>query len=363
MLFIENTKYPLGLDISPDVIRLVQLKKSGDKIKFQALTKNELPDNTFENGEIKDKEALYKSIKHALNNPLFGKFTVDEVVASLPESKTFIKLIEVDRSPNDLAGLIESALEKHIPFSIKEIYYDWQIIKTLPEKYLILIGVAPKQLVDDFISVIEATGLSLAALEIDCTAVCRCFLAEEANKKIKSQNNYALIDLNKFNTAIIFYGQNTILFTISLPISGLEIINKIASALEIDANQAEKAKNLCGFDDKSAEGVIKNILSPIIEELIAKVNESIEFYNNHFQAGGPINKIIICGDAAEIKDLDKIIFQAIKIPVEIGKINTNIDFIDDKINNLLKNDNSADLGLSFGRAIGLSLRGVLVKDF
>jgi len=73
----------------------------------------------------------------------------------LPETKTFIKLIEVSKTPNPISETIEHEIEKHIPVPINEIFYDWQIIDERANKQRILIGVAPQNIVNQYISLIK----------------------------------------------------------------------------------------------------------------------------------------------------------------------------------------------------------------
>jgi len=43
------------------------------------------------------------------------------------------------------------------------------------------------------------------------------------------------------------------------------------------------------------------------DELKIKCTEAIAFFNHHFSAWGPIDKIILCGGGANIKNLEKLI--------------------------------------------------------
>jgi Tfp pilus assembly PilM family ATPase len=63
-----------------------------------------------------------------LAKPKFGAVSTNEVNACLPDTKTFIKLIEVEKSPNPLPDIIRVEVEKHVPLAIKDIYYDWQVV-------------------------------------------------------------------------------------------------------------------------------------------------------------------------------------------------------------------------------------------
>ena len=166
MFLANSSTYPLGLDISDLSIKLVQLNKVRDKIIIQAMGKYNLAKGIIENGEIKKRAELVKAVKKIMSSPLYGKVSSEEVIACLPEAKSFIKLIEIQKSPNSLADIVGSEIEKHVPVLLNEIYYDWQIIEEQADKYLVLIGAAPKDIVNQYTQMLYEAKLSHLALEI-----------------------------------------------------------------------------------------------------------------------------------------------------------------------------------------------------
>lgn len=384
MFFNNNSTYPVGLDISDLSLKLVQLNRQGDKIKIQAIGKTDLPSGLIEDGEIKNKDKVINEINKLISNPGYGKVTSNEIIACLPETKTFIKLIEIAKTPNPLSEIIEGEIEKHVPMAIEEIYYDWQIIENKPDKQRVLIGAAPLDIVNQYINLLDGAKLSTTALEIEPISLCRALLAEEKPKfKGQPNNNYGIIDIGAKRTSMTIYSKNTILFTLSMPISGEKITKNIAETLKIELKQAEKAKIICGLDKGKAQGIIKNILSGMIEELIKKINEAIEFYQNHYPGNGPLNKILLCGGGANIKNLSEIIGQATAVEVKKGNALINLaelsenfskiltethklkaDFIKDKNNGGGEKIISVaqDTSLTYATAIGLALRGIFIDE-
>ena len=383
--FTSASAYPFGLDISDQSLKLVQLNKIGNVIKIQALSKCGLPPGVISNGIITNKAELIKAIKRLIAEPIYGKVSSGEVVACLPESKTFIKLIEAQKSPNALADTIGSEIEKHVPLAIGEIYYDWQVIEELTDKYFILIGAAPKDIVNQYTAMLDEAKLSPVALEIEPVAIARCLLKEEA-PETKAEPavslNYGLMDIGADHTCMIFYSGNTILFTVSMPISGEKITAKISKALNLTAKQAEKAKIICGLDDTKANGVIKEILAEMIKNLAAKIKEAIQYYDNYFSHRGPLNQILLSGGGANIINLGKIISQELPIKIKTADALININENRDKFNEFFIEKHSLDFkatqissnnkekkisikqnsSATYATAIGLALRGIFIDE-
>jgi len=393
MFLTKGSTYPIGLDISDLSIKLVQLNKVRDKIKIQALSKISLPREVITQGEIKNKPELIKAIKKILSAPAYGRVGSEEVVACLPESKTFIKLIEVLKSPNTLADIMGGEIEKHVPLAASEIYYDWQIIEDLTDRYYILIGAAPKEIVNQYTAMLDEAGLSPVALEIEPVAIARCLLKEEspaaktvsfsAKPNAETGLNYGLLDIGADHTCMIFYSGNTILFTVSMPISGREITSNISKTLGITFEQAERAKIICGLDETKADGVIREILAGMMKDLVAKIKEALQYYENYFNQRGPLNKILLSGGGANITNLIKIISQEMQIEVQIADSLTNLNEDQSKFNELFTEKHSLDFrrakpgageaeknlsikqisSSAYATAVGLALRGIFIDEY
>lgn len=399
----KNSQYPIGLDISDLYLRMVQLKKTRDKIKIQSLGKIMLPEGTITDGEIKNKEEFKNAIHKLLSNPKIGAFGSQEVVASLPNIKTFIKLIEIEKSPNKIEDVIESEIEKEIPVNIENNYYDWQIIEEHSAYYKILVGVAPRNLVDQYIETLESAKLSIVAMEMESISITRALLSEESpnfnnehsrlkvkflkrkdNKKEDKKNipanikkNYGIIDIGAKRTKMIIYSKNSVITSISMPISGLDVTQKIAKALDIKEDDAEKAKIICGLDDSKAQGIISKILTENVNSLIEKIKKTIDFFESHYPNLGTIDEIIISGSGSNIKNLDAKIEEILTIRTRQADIFLNLDEDTEKIykdladnpkinSKFLKSKQNTTLSIDqdpireYATAVGLALRNVFI---
>jgi len=375
----KKSKYPIGLDISDYSLKLIQLnKKRRDSIDIQAISKVSLEKGIINDGEIVNKIKTIEAIKKLLDKPLKGKISSHDVVACLPETKTYLILIEIEKSPNELKKIIEAEIEKHIPIPVDEMYYDWQVIESTRNVDKVLIGACPKNIVKQYIEVLKEAKLSVVGLEIEAVAISRSLLKEESpkNKKGQVRDNHLIIDIGKKRTSMFVYSKNTPLLTLSLPLSGELITSQIAHSLEIDEEQAEKAKIICGLDKTKAKGIIRNILSDTIDNIIEKIDESIDYFNHHFPGKGEIKQIQICGGGSSIKNIDIYIEEATSIKTTKGDSLINFNNktliadnffletykIKSDFTNTEKDSKSMtinqDSRLSYATAIGLALRNI-----
>ncbi|MCU0679043.1 MAG: pilus assembly protein PilM [Planctomycetes bacterium] len=377
MIITKSGNFAAGLDISDLTLKLVQLKKIRDKIKIQALNKISLPANIMDKGEIKNEEGLLAGIAELFARPKYGALTTNMVNVSLPDTKTFIKLIEIDKSPNPLPDIIRAEIEKYIPLPLKDIYYDWQVISATQDKYHVLIGASPKNIVDQYIEILRRAKLAISALEIESVAICRALLNRESPKSKETlPGNCGIIDIGAKRSNMIIYAQNTIVLSMSMPIAGDEITNRIATSLEIKRDQAEKAKIICGLDKDKAQGIICDILSDMINDLIHRIKETIDFYTTHYPTYGQLQAIYLCGGGSNIKNIENIISHEVNIKTTLADIFTHITADDQNLIKHFSETHSVSLAaanladkdiarqnsaLSFATAIGLSLRDIFIN--
>jgi len=325
-IFKKKSNYPIGLDISDLSLKFVQLHKTKDSIDVQSFSKISLSKGWIENGEIKNKKKVLTHIKKLIDNPKFGKVSSNRVVSCLPEATTFIKLIKIEGDPEDLEEAIIFELNKHIPMSIEDVYYDYQIIKKNSEEKLVIFGAAPKKIVDDYVQLLKEAGLSIQAMEIESTAIARSILLEENPYFLdKKDKNYIIIDMGANRSSVFVYSRGTILFDVSIPISGQRISERISEKSQIDIKKVDLVKIVCGLDNKKCKGIVENNLSLMIDKLISKLEGVIKYYDSHFSEYGALDKILICGGGANIESIDKKIEAKVNIKTEIANPFINLN--------------------------------------
>lgn len=340
-----------SLDIGQCALRLIQLRKSGKKIEIISYNEINIPEGEISDGEIRNPQKMAKLIDELIKKTRGKKISTRYVTSILPEPKTFIKLIEIfPKSEEDIEKLVEEKIKSSIPLSLEDIYFDWQIITQFKEdkNMKILVGAAPKYIVNSYIKTFEIANLNLLALEIEAATIIRSLLKE----RVEVTGAKIFIDIGAVRTGLILYDENTIQFTVSLPISGIKITQEISEILKISQEEAEKAKIVCGLDEKRCGGALKKILFSTINNLIEEINKAIDFYHNHFNNQNKISEIILGGGGANFINIDKVFSEKLNIPITIANPFSKVS-LSKKISPL-----SPSKALSYLSAIGLALREI-----
>ncbi len=354
-----------GLDISDLSLKIVKLKKKRGVFGLASYGEEEIKPGIIKGGEIKDETALVKIIKNALAKVQGEKLKTKYVVASLPEEKAFLQVIQMPRlSEEDLKSAVIYEAENYIPLPIEEVYLDSQIV--LPvynhlDHFDVLIAALPKKTVDPYISCLKKANLKPLALEIESLAIARALIKNEA-----TVSPVLLIDLGETRTGFVVFSGNSLKFTSSIPVSSQSFTEIISKALKINPAEAEELKIQYGFqtDAKKKGSQVFEALIPALSDLIEQIKRYLNYYQTHASHehlppdGKGVTKILLCGGGANLKGLPLFLNTYFKIPVEVG--NPWINILPEPQKEVPELPFEKSLG--YTTALGLALRGIKTYD-
>ena len=355
--FLKLHPETFGLDISDLSVKIIKLKKKRGGFKLSCFGETPIKPGLIKKGEIKNEKSLIEIIKKAITNVKGEKIASKNVVASLPEEKAFLQVIQTPKMQEEkLKNAIYFEAENYIPMSMNDVYLDFQIV-TRPTARLpyfeILIAAAPKKIVDPYVALLSKAGLIPQALEIASQAINRSLIKNEF-----SAAPALLIDFGLTGTRFIISRSNSLRFTSSISASINDITSAIAKSLSINFEKAEELKlkygipkNIAGAKKQKGaeEQKVFSAMAPILRDLTEQIKKHLVYCRSHL-GGKNIAKIIICGGGANLKGLADFCSAQLKLPVEIGNPWINIG----------KNPPELPLkqSLRYTTAIGLALRGV-----
>lgn len=362
MFYFGSYYYPVGISINDFNLKLAQLKRVAGKVDIQALNRVELPSGIVEEGEVKDMEKLIIHLKKLNNDPLFGQIRNSRAIASLPDTKTFIKRLKVSKTLNNIEESIENEMEKHIPFLLDKVYYDWQRIDEGKDNYSVLVGACPQKISDDYYHALSEAGFLVEALESEAVAICRSVLeGGRSTGKKNSHFNYLIIDLGGSKTTFIVYADGTIIFTTDIESSQKDIVEEISKKMNISRSKAKNIKNKYQKGGKSNSNVeVDKIVNNVFWEINKKINEIFGYYNNQIKGKGQIEHIKLVGEGVHYKDIKSLISSS-QAEVERADPSIHLNVNKKKIRKKHgKNKKSSiyDYCLDFAASIGLSLNKV-----
>ena len=330
--FLNINPEIFGIDINDLSLRIVKLKKVGNNFKLVSFNEAQIKPGVIKEGAIQDEASLASIIKDACASVKGKKLGTKYAIISLPEEKSFSQVIQMPyMNHEELITAVPFEAENYIPLAIDKVYLDFQILEEHKgqnnSSHLdLMINVMPKNVVDAYVSCFKKAGLIPCILEVESQAIVRSLLRME--QKMPSM---VFVDFGQTKTSFIIFSGNSIRFTCTIPVSSQQLTHAIVDGLGISFEKAEELKVKKGLEtkkeDKSSD--IASLISPILSDLAEQIKKYINFYQGHvsheyFPSDGKIDKIILCGGGANLKELPDFLFKKLKIQVEVGNPLLNI---------------------------------------
>lgn len=303
-----HTSTSLGLDLSDRAAKFFQLRRNRHNYDADLFFERPLPAGIIKNGIIIQKEQLVQELNQCLR-PSMKKLS-DIVVLSLPDAQTFLRTISIEK-PGELPDRLLATLPQYLPLPIAEMYYDHVVMGENDQGWQVTIASAARSTVDAYLDVMEALHLIPVALEVQALALARFALAEKSD-----DHATAILDLGGTRSSLIVCDRGTVQFTVSLPIAGDDITQRIAEQLSLNNTEAEKAKRTCGLDAVKCDGALRVVLTDMVDRLTDRIHEAQEYYLDHFPEGRNFAEIIVAGGGAELLGIDEVLQQKLNIPVK-----------------------------------------------
>jgi type IV pilus assembly protein PilM len=305
----------VGLDIGSKTIKAAEVtdsKKGHTLFKFGM---SEIAPGLIEDGAIKDPEAVAEKIKQ-----LFKSYGIknSNVALSIGGYSVIVKKISVPTATEDqLQDTIHFEAEQYIPFDINDVNLDFQILgenENNPNQMNVLLVAAKKEMVNDYVSLVELAGLEPKVIDVDAFALQNVF---ELNYEPNPNENVALIDIGASKTSLnILKGDNSV-FMRDVSLGCGQINQKIASLIDCSIEEAEAIKFGEGSDNISPED-LSDIISSVVADWCTEIRRALDFFYSTYP-DDQIKKIILSGGGGNIQELRQLL--AVETSAEVTTIN------------------------------------------
>src|SRR3989344_3382831 len=169
-MFFGDIDNPIGIDISDVSVKLVQFNRRNGKLEVAAYSDVPLPSGLVENDIVENEEGLVSFLKGIFRNKTYqtGKLKGRSIVVSIPESKAFVRVINLPRlGPNELLTAVPLEAEQYIPIPIDQMQIDWQVVGETRNGLRVFITATPKNYVRDILNVLKKAGLVAQSIEAE----------------------------------------------------------------------------------------------------------------------------------------------------------------------------------------------------
>jgi type IV pilus assembly protein PilM len=314
-------KLALGLDIGSNSVKLIQLKEQRRRgqvgFALQNFGMKQLPPEAIVDGALMNSTAIVQAIQELLAEL---KIKQKEVAIGVSGHSVIIKKISMPRmSQEELEESIQWEAEQYIPFDVKDVNIDTQILNAdandATGQMDVLLVAAKKDMINDYTTVVSESGLMPVVVDVDAFAVQNMF---GANYDVPEKETLVLINAGAAVVNINIISNGVTVFTRDMTIGGNQFTEEIQKQLNISYEEAEALKIGGGRHDADAvvPQEVERVMGSVAEQVAGEIQRSLDFYAGT-AAEANFSKVFISGGTAKIPALFKTIEQRVGVPVEI----------------------------------------------
>jgi type IV pilus assembly protein PilM len=312
--------------------------------------------NLIKRGVIQDVAQVAQVLKKTLTScspvPAAGR----DVVGSIPEVQSFVRVIELPSMVETEVGeAVQWAVRRHIPCDLDRVYIGWQLLtgEGSGGRHKVLVGAARRDVVDPLLAVFDELNLNVVALELESEAVVRCLLPHDS-AEAREIRGVLVVDLGATSTNVVFFDRGAMRFTASIQSGGDALTRRLVQELGLPANEAIEQKALVGLTGAEGnEERVAAVLRAAALELIQKVENTVRGMSVQLSADEQVRVVLLSGGGANLRgiiDLFRSVFPG--VPVQLG--NPLVNFSRDEVARAPKL--SVADALHFTTALGLAQR-------
>ncbi len=312
----------VGLDIGSHSVKLVEIAQTKKGYELQSFGLIGLPQHAVVEGSIKEMEIVSSAIKNLCRNL---KVKNKNVSTSISGYSVIVKKITIDRrEDSELEGSIHDEAEQYIPFDISDVNLDFEILRP-PETEEeseeerekeqsglmdVMLVAAKKDMVEDYVSLLQLAGLNPMVLDVDAFALQNAF---EVNVG-ESEGCFALINVGAEELGINAIKDGVSIFTRDSSYGGAQITEAIMSKFNVGFEEAEGIK-LGGAKSEEQKAELEEIFTNVISGWGQEIKRALDFLASTYP-DETIEKLYISGGSSRIPGFRKYLELETELAVE-----------------------------------------------
>lgn len=305
----------VGLDIGSSAIKLVRLKQTSGSWALQAFSLGHLPPDAIVDGRIMNFSVVIERLRELMRE---AGVKGGSCAIAVSGSSLIVKRLSLpEMTRQELADSIVWEAEQYIPFDIKDVNVDAQIInsKAGQGQMDVMMVAAKKDVVNEYVSVAAEAGLTTEVVDVAIFAALNMF---EANYTIPADQTVALLNIgsNQINVGIMAGG--AIAFTRDISTGGSRLTAEIQRQFNVSWEEAEAFKT--GAESSLSSSTIARDVNKLAEKvcdnIVGEIQRSLDFYVAT-TVNANVNRLYLTGGSAQLPALIRALERRIEVPVEL----------------------------------------------
>jgi type IV pilus assembly protein PilM len=315
-LFAKKKPPLIGIDISSSAVKVLELSRNGEHFRIERYAVEPLPQNSVVEHKITEVEPVANAVERAVKR---SGTRCKHVAIAVPGAHVITKLIKMPAKMTDQERQTQVELEAdhYIPYPLDEVNMDFQVIEAQdgnPEEVSVIVAACRKEIVDDYLAVVQGPGLIPSVVDIETFAV------ENAYGLIAShmpgggqEKTVAVLDVGATTTNINVMHNGRSVYTRDHNFGGRQLTEEIQRRYGLSYEEAGLAKKQGGLPDNYQTEVLR----PFMEAMCQEIMRALQF----FYSSSPYNSvdnILLAGGCAQIVGIDELVAARIGVPTMVG---------------------------------------------
>ena len=302
----------VGLDIGSRSIKAAEIVETKRGSALKSMGSIDIAHGVIEEGTINDPESVAESIQQLWKS---SGIKESNVAVSIGGYSVIVKKIIVQTMAEEqLQETIHFEAEQYIPFDISDVNLDFQILgesESNPNQMDVFLVAAKKEMVDDYINLINLSGLNACTIDVEAFALQNTFEANYATQK----ENIALIDIGASKTSLNILKDAASVFMRDVSLGCGQINQKIMSLIECSFEEAEQLK-YGNKPDRLSPDDFKGIVSSVVADWCTEIRRALDFFYSTYPQD-QIKRIILSGGGANIAEFRNLLATEASADVEV----------------------------------------------
>ena len=360
--FLFKKSGGIGIEIAPDKINIVQMRKQGQQYKLVKYVSREIEGGIVAEGKIANPPALATLIQETLAE---AKIKTKRVTTGVPMREAIVRVIAIPAELDELEAremILNHEAALYLPYPREEVDLDYQKLDYFLdedgiEKVHVLLVATRREVTDSYMETFRQAGLQVDVLEINSFALIRTI--KEQLQQFGYQEAAALVDIEFDNTEIAIIVEGIPQFSRTVPIGTYQLYKALSQAMNLppsgNISLLQEFTILNPPVDANSSKTGATWINPgmaslmrVLGELSDEIRRSINFYVN--QTGEvEVAQLLLAGPGSAIGRIDEFFMEKLNLPaIQIDPIATLGLQVDGEISSIQR--------AALGTVVGLGLR-------
>lgn len=346
-LFAKKTKAVIGIDIGTHSVKLVELAGTKASPRVVAWAVAPLAAGAFSENAIANAELVADALNEAMVKS-GAKAESAAVAVSSSHAITKVLGMPADIGEVELEEQINVEALHFIPYPIDEVNLDFEIVgksETNEDENDVLLVACRRSIVDDYIDLVEGSGLALNYVDIDTYALERVYRSQNSLGS-QSDQPVALFDIGASSSHLMVVDNNKVLYSRHQSFGGSQLIKLIRKEYGLSADEAEEIL----LSSQPPGDFLTAVQEPYVEMLRQEVSRALQFFYSSSSYSN-IDSVVLAGASCALAGLAGDL--EVKLRSKVTVLNPVA-----QANVQSRRESIASVAPALSVAYGLSLRGL-----